>query len=97
LNLQQNPTEPYYTCPHCLTQIKIDQKLKTDNTPEETPLQEAQPKILIEIEEKKVKPAACHYHLGYLSERSSKEQFPDDCLVCKDIVDCMQKKRVNNN
>jgi hypothetical protein len=38
------------------------------------------------------KPGACQYHLGYLSERSSKQQIPDDCLVCKDIVECMLKK-----
>jgi hypothetical protein len=38
------------------------------------------------------KPSDCQLHLGYLSERSSKEQIPDGCLVCKDIVECMLKK-----
>jgi hypothetical protein len=38
------------------------------------------------------KPAACQYHLGYLSERTSKQQIPDDCLVCKDSVECMLRK-----
>jgi hypothetical protein len=40
----------------------------------------------------KEKPAGCRYHLGYLSEREQKEQIPDDCIVCKNIVDCMLKK-----
>ncbi len=38
------------------------------------------------------KPAACHFHLGYLSERTQKEQIPDQCLVCEDIVECMLRK-----
>jgi hypothetical protein len=38
------------------------------------------------------KPADCHHHPGYLSERSSKEKIPDECMVCKDIVECMLKK-----
>ena len=47
------------------------------------------------IEEKPVakgKPSECSYYLGYLGERKQKEQIPDDCLVCKDIVECMRKK-----
>jgi hypothetical protein len=38
------------------------------------------------------KPSECRYHLGYLSERTAKEQIPDDCMMCKDIVDCMLRK-----
>jgi hypothetical protein len=34
----------------------------------------------------------CKNHFGYLSERSLKEQIPDECLTCKDIVHCMLKK-----
>ena len=96
LNLQQTPTEPYFSCPYCLTQIKIE-PIKTNYPTEETLLEKAHPKIN-QAENKEYlvknsdKPSACQYHPGYLSERSSKEQIPDDCLVCKDIVDCMLKK-----
>ena len=38
------------------------------------------------------KPLACKYHLGYLSERGQKDKIPDDCLLCKNIVDCMLKR-----
>jgi hypothetical protein len=93
LNLQQNPTEPYYSCPYCLTQIEKEQILETEKKPEETPLKEMQAESdQGEMVKSNVTPASCQYHLGYLSERSSKEQFPDDCLVCKDIVECMKKK-----
>jgi hypothetical protein len=37
-------------------------------------------------------PSDCLHHLGYLSERSSKEGIPDECMMCKDIVSCMLKK-----
>jgi hypothetical protein len=37
-------------------------------------------------------PPVCHYHLGYLSERKSKEQIPEECLTCKNMVDCMLRK-----
>ena len=34
----------------------------------------------------------CGHYLGYLSEKSSKDQIPDECMMCKDIVTCMLKK-----
>jgi hypothetical protein len=37
-------------------------------------------------------PSECAHYLGYLSEKSSKEQIPDECMMCKDIVSCMLKK-----
>ena len=36
--------------------------------------------------------SSCSFHLGYLSERDAKGQIPDECMACKDIVDCMLKK-----
>ena len=37
-------------------------------------------------------PSECAHYLGYLSEKSSKDQIPDECMMCKDIVTCMLKK-----
>jgi hypothetical protein len=89
LNLQQYPTEPYYACPFCLT--KITENLTEKNEPERTQVVEVpQPKE--RPIENKEKPSGCRFHLGYLSERVQKEQIPDDCMVCKDIVDCMLRK-----
>jgi hypothetical protein len=92
LNMQ-NPTEPYFSCPHCLTKIEAEPQ-KIQEPPKEIELEEPQT-IQVERKEKvknNDKPTECKYHPGYLSERSSKEQIPDDCLVCKDIVDCMLRK-----
>jgi hypothetical protein len=91
VNLQQTPTELYNACPYCLTKIKIIEK------PAEIQVEKTQPKENhFETKEKlfknKDKSVTCNYHPGYLSERNSKEQIPDECLVCKDIVECMLRK-----
>lgn len=94
LNLQESPTEPYYACPFCLTRIeqatlitqdkfadKVEQKSQTIETQEK-------PKRVKESET----PSTCKYHLGYLSEREQKDKIPDECILCKNIVDCMLKR-----
>jgi hypothetical protein len=91
LNLQEKPTEPYYACPFCLTKI------------EEAPLPIAQqlPERIVEKHElhtkqtskiRGEKPSSCGLHLGFLSERAQNTPIPDDCLVCKSIVECMLKR-----
>ncbi len=69
---------------------------KTEETPVEITKksEETEDKLSV-VEEKpvgKAKPSECSYYLGYLGERKQKEQIPDDCLVCKDVVECMRKK-----
>jgi hypothetical protein len=34
----------------------------------------------------------CTHNFGYLSQRSSKEKIPEECMVCENIVQCMLKK-----
>jgi len=103
LNLQQDTEEPYYACPYCLTEIKpYEKSTVTYDEPEPEPEpfepEETEPEIeetVPHVEEKVEMPEApseCLHHLGYLSERSSKEQIPDECMMCKDIVACMLKK-----
>jgi hypothetical protein len=88
INLQENPAEPYLACPYCLTKISEET---------ETPANDLASKIAQIQEEMKQaeanpKPPVCHQHLGYLSERISKEQVPEECLTCKNMVDCMLRK-----
>ncbi len=89
LNLKDNPAEPYYACPFCLTEI------------EEVPLKGQLVQKPLEKTEKKEqhgkhasnkgteKPLPCEFHLGYLSERPQNTDIPEDCLVCRSIVECM--------
>jgi hypothetical protein len=95
LNLQQDATEPYNACPYCLTKInepplKTEDKLEIDQVEQAPPVEN---KVTSKVKSKATdKPPACHKHLGYLSERAQNEQISDDCLVCKNIVECMLKK-----
>jgi hypothetical protein len=100
LNLQNNPSETYFSCPYCLTEIEIVKAptrliVEQDETEEagrETVQPEIEPEETKINQESSTNKVACNFHPGYLSERSSNEQIPDECLVCKDIVDCMLKK-----
>jgi hypothetical protein len=103
LNLQQDTEEPYDACPYCLTEIVVEEEPADIYTEPETLEQEAieEPEAEVEepthVEEPIETPAAeapseCAHYLGYLSEKSSSEQIPDECMMCKDIVTCMLKK-----
>jgi hypothetical protein len=37
------------------------------------------------------KSQGCTHFLGYLSQRSSKEKIPEECMMCGKIVECMLK------
>jgi hypothetical protein len=98
LNLQQDTEEPYDACPYCLTEIKLEDEPTSvfdepeTFEPEETETEVEEPKPVEEKLETPEAPSECPHHLGYLSERSSKEGIPDECMMCKDIVACMLKK-----
>jgi hypothetical protein len=96
LNLQQDSEGPYNACPYCLTEITLDEELPVSrDEPKETEAEEQEVEEQESVEERieiPEKPSECSYHLGYLSERSSKETIPDGCMMCKDIVECMLKK-----
>lgn len=91
LNLQQASQAPYDACPFCFTEISIEEDVQVPvDEAKETVVKEKTPaKGHVETREK---PSGCSYYLGYLSERPSKDKIPDECLICKDIVECMLKK-----
>jgi len=93
-NLGAEQTEPYDACPYCLTEIVLEET--------HTIMEEKQkPKVNgIEVKEPSMrstegKPAkgltvqGCKHHFGYLSERSSREKMPEECITCEKIVQCM--------
>jgi hypothetical protein len=86
VNLQDS-TGPYAACPYCLTRITESQVEinKSEIQDESHPSKEKSSK-------NKEKPPTCHYHLGYLSEREDKQQIPDECIVCKFLLECMLQK-----
>jgi hypothetical protein len=91
LNLQK-PKEPYNACPFCFTSIIPEAPAVSAAEKIEKPAkkQETQQNL-------SEKPQSCTHHLGYLSEQSHRNGFPDECLVCKVIVKCMFAESKNSS
>jgi hypothetical protein len=77
-NLKLGSEGLYDACPYCLTEITTD-----DEKTEEPSLEEVEPPE---------KPSSCPHYIGYLCDRPTKPNVPDECMVCKDIIPCMLKK-----
>ena len=69
-----------------MTEAQIEADNKPESVQVETVLPTEKPTRNKEIA------SACHYHPGYLGEQKHKEQIPDECMVCKDIIECMIRK-----
>ena len=96
-NLASKEVEPYNACPYCLTEIVIEEKasaeVENEPEPETKEIKINEPNIAT-IEEKSTqapKANKCAHHFGYLSQRSSKEKIPEECMTCENIVQCMLK------
>lgn len=88
LNRQQSSKEPYYACPYCLTEI-VFSETESDDAPEKQVAEVAVP------EEKPIqnqeKSSDCRHYFGYMSEKEHKQQMPEECMLCSQIIDCMVK------
>jgi hypothetical protein len=88
--VEEASVEPVYDEPETVEQNEIEE------------LEEAAEEAELEVEEETPRveepvaasdaPSDCPHYLGYLSEKSSNQQIPDECMMCKDIVTCMLKK-----
>jgi hypothetical protein len=89
LNRQQGAKEPYYACPYCLTEIIL-----TETEPNDEP--EKTTEEIVVPEEKPSQNSEtipdCKHYFGYMSEKEHKQQMPDECMLCSQIIDCMAKE-----
>ena len=88
-NVNLDSAEPYVACPYCLTKI-TEAQIETHNKPEKVYVEKIRPED--KPNRNKEIPPSCNYHLGHLSEQKHKEQIPDECIVCRDIIECMLGK-----
>jgi hypothetical protein len=94
INLRLDNPEPYLACPHCLTEITTEENPTTAETkPTVTveTLKTTKDKLQDEKTAQQPTTIRCTRHFGYLSERSSKEKIPDECITCTETVNCMLK------
>jgi hypothetical protein len=96
-NLGSKNAEVYDACPYCLTEVTVEEApivIEETRKPfeKETEINRAivtsspkkPPKVSSEAQ-------GCSHHFGYLSQRTSKEKIPEECMTCEKIVQCMLK------
>ncbi len=98
LNLQANSSGPYDACPYCLTEITRPEEsfnLPVD-IPTDVPQEIVEEQVIEVVAEETIdapqQSSSCGFHLGYLSERNPKSEIPDECMTCKDMIECMLRK-----
>lgn len=91
--LSSKNSEKYDACPYCLTEIKVGEDTETIEVKKKEEIEIEQPEIRkIETSAPKIqKTEGCSHYMGYLSQRSTKEKIPEECMVCENIVKCMLK------
>jgi hypothetical protein len=94
--LVSKDAEPYNACPYCLTKIVAEggspvagAKLVSEEREIGNKDETVRP-VGDEMADREPK-AGCEHYLGYLSDRSTKEKIPEECIVCDDVVKCMLK------
>jgi hypothetical protein len=87
INLQQSSEETYNACPYCLTEITFIEP--EGGNPSEETIIEVSSNADMPNQEKEL---ACKYHMGYLNEKERTTSIPDECILCKKIIDCMLEK-----
>lgn len=81
----------YEACPYCLTEITIEKGVSVSE--KQKPADEKETEMLVEAKtvQSTVETEECKHYFGYLSERTTKEGLPEECLLCGKIVQCMLK------
>ena len=94
VNLSLESPEPYLACPYCLTDITAQEKPLAAEAKSGSGAETLKTaKGGLGEGKASLQPAKtlCTHHFGYLSERSSKEKIPEECMACAEIVNCMLK------
>jgi len=70
--------QKYYACPHCMTRINEERK---DAAIPKDDVKKPLPKFENSVE--------CKHFLGYLKGRQKDAPFPDECLTCDKMIECL--------
>ncbi|MCS7123946.1 MAG: hypothetical protein NZ932_00805 [Candidatus Bathyarchaeota archaeon] len=97
-NLSYGTLVIYEACPYCLTEIAVDEAVPSvEQKPAtvEKDVAKMEPETTQEaktsLQQPSVETSSCKHYFGYLSERSSRDNLPEECMVCPNIVQCMLK------
>jgi len=97
--------EEYYACPKCLSKVKhakrkeqvevepIEPDVPNESFESAEPPEEEEPEepgyTVMKQPEKAQSTGGCPHHMGYLKKREKNSPFPEDCLVCSKMIECM--------
>jgi hypothetical protein len=80
-------TQKYQACPRCMTKIRITTtpKERPENTRGKTsPSETAKPNITSGE-------TTCEHFFGFLNKHTKNTLFPEECLTCPKMVECLLK------
>jgi predicted DNA-binding antitoxin AbrB/MazE fold protein len=89
INIHEGSKEHYDACPYCLTKI-VNVEIENNISPEETVAEAKSSKEKPSRKEEKT--SSCKYYRGFLSEKEHKQNIPEECMVCIELIECMRKK-----
>jgi hypothetical protein len=90
LQIQKGEEIEFYACPRCLSKIAVeeDSMFSDLNGLEDAVAGASEPEQVLPHEAS----SGCRHYLGYLGERDSRTVIPEECMICKDLMDCMHRK-----
>lgn len=78
-------TQTYYACPRCMTKVQSS-RTSAKEKEEKGTVSTAEPtKLTAEPEDTE----RCGHFFGYLNKHQKNTPFPDECLTCAKMVECM--------
>ena len=86
-------TQKYYACPRCITRVRNAETLlkdKAQSNSKETASEATGPKIAQQMQ-------TCEHFFGYLNKHPKDTLFPDECLTCTKMVECLLNPPNNCN
>jgi DNA-directed RNA polymerase subunit RPC12/RpoP len=80
-------TQRYYACPRCLTKVSVIEKQRSMENREEGFQTRETRKTASKLDED----VKCNHFLGYLKKRPRNDPFPEDCLTCSKMIECLAR------
>ena len=80
--------EKYYACPRCLSKVEV---AKHERKEEKSESFVALENIRKAVAKQEASSGKCSYSLGYLRKHPKDKPFPDECLTCDKMIECMAR------
>jgi hypothetical protein len=77
--------QTYNACPRCLSKVSEVKHQKSEADEQASISTRNVKKVVVKTEED----VKCKHFLGYLKKHPKSTPFPDECLVCDKMIECM--------